>query len=63
MAPEVHRHEPYNQSADVYSFGVLMYEVMARTMLVFTAVGDGPAHVAKTAGEQTEGSNWGGASD
>ena len=29
MAPEVRRKLPYNLSADVYSFGVLMWEVMA----------------------------------
>jgi serine/threonine protein kinase len=59
MAPEVHRHEPYNQSADVYSFGVLMYEVMARTMLVFTAVGEGQSHVAPTAGEVKDSTSLG----
>ena len=30
MAPEIIRHEPYDNSADVYSFGILMYECYTR---------------------------------
>ncbi|KAL7538067.1 hypothetical protein ACHAXR_010157 [Thalassiosira sp. AJA248-18] len=30
MAPEVIRHEPYNYAADVYSFGLLMWEIITR---------------------------------
>ena len=27
MAPEVYRHEVYNETADVFSFGVMIYQV------------------------------------
>merc|ERR1712183_948798 len=30
MAPEVIRHEHYNYAADVYSFGLLMWEIITR---------------------------------
>lgn len=30
MAPEVIRHEPYSTAADVYSFGILLWELVAR---------------------------------
>lgn len=30
MAPEVMRHENYNYAADVYSFGLLMWEIITR---------------------------------
>ncbi|KAL6759508.1 kinase-like domain-containing protein [Haematococcus lacustris] len=41
MAPEVQRCEPYNQAADTFSFGVLAYELLSRSMLVFTHLGGG----------------------
>ncbi|GAX73164.1 hypothetical protein CEUSTIGMA_g617.t1 [Chlamydomonas eustigma] len=51
MSPEVFCHEPYNEKADVYSFGVMLYEVFARNMLVTTPAGNDPdgyaARVAK----------------
>lgn len=30
MAPEVIRHEPYSSKADVYSFGIVLWEMLAR---------------------------------
>jgi hypothetical protein len=33
MSPEVHDHQPYNQKTDVYSFGVMLYEVFSRVIL------------------------------
>lgn len=36
MAPEVFCHEPYDEKVDVYGFGVVMYELFARTILIFT---------------------------
>uniref|UniRef100_H3GHT5 Protein kinase domain-containing protein n=1 Tax=Phytophthora ramorum TaxID=164328 RepID=H3GHT5_PHYRM len=30
MAPEVIRHEPYSSKADVYSFGIVLWELLAR---------------------------------
>ncbi|GLI70963.1 hypothetical protein VaNZ11_016065 [Volvox africanus] len=38
MAPEVHRNMPYNEKVDVFSFGVLMYEVFSRTLLLVAAL-------------------------
>ena len=28
MAPEVFRHEPYNNKVDVYSFGMILYQLI-----------------------------------
>lgn len=28
--------EPYNEKADVFSLGVVLYELMARCLLIFT---------------------------
>jgi serine/threonine protein kinase len=30
MAPEVIRHEPYSTAADVYSFGIVLWELLTR---------------------------------
>ena len=35
MAPEVYRHEVYNETADVFSFGVMMYQVWGQQALGF----------------------------
>lgn len=45
MAPEVFRAEPYADTADVFSFGVVMYELFTRTLLVFTQIA---THVVDT---------------
>jgi serine/threonine protein kinase len=29
VAPEIFRNEPYDEKVDVYSFGILMWEVLA----------------------------------
>jgi serine/threonine protein kinase len=34
MAPEVVLNQPYNQSVDTFSFGVVLYEVLAHTVLL-----------------------------
>jgi len=36
MAPEVFLNHSYNEKSDVFSFGVVLYELMARTLVVFT---------------------------
>ncbi|KAG2436299.1 hypothetical protein HXX76_006610 [Chlamydomonas incerta] len=36
MAPEVFRKLPYNEKADVFSFGVVMYELLSRELLVIS---------------------------
>ena len=41
MSPEVHRCEPYNEKTDVYSFGVMLFEVFSRTMMVTLTVNPG----------------------
>ena len=48
-APEVHREEPYNEKADVFSFAVLMYQMFARTVLAIE-MKNGPHKIAN-AGE------------
>jgi serine/threonine protein kinase len=31
MSPEISEHKPYNQGADVYSFGIVLYEMLFLT--------------------------------
>lgn len=39
MAPEVTLHQPYNASADVFSFGMLCYEAWSRSTLAVSHIG------------------------
>ncbi|KAG2481814.1 hypothetical protein HYH03_019219 [Edaphochlamys debaryana] len=39
MSPEVLRKLPYNEKADVFSFGVVMFELFSRTLLVCSHIG------------------------
>ena len=50
QAPEVVLGQPYNEKVDVFSFGVLAYELLARSMLLFTHVGAGPLRGVNTPG-------------
>jgi serine/threonine protein kinase len=36
MAPEVFLGQPYNEKVDVFSFGVLLYELLSRCLLMFS---------------------------
>ncbi|GIL88102.1 hypothetical protein Vretifemale_16055, partial [Volvox reticuliferus] len=38
LAPEAYKREPYNDKVDVYSLGILMYELFGRTNLTFTHI-------------------------
>lgn len=38
QAPEVFRGLPYNEKVDVFSFGVLVYEVFSRTLTLIAGV-------------------------
>lgn len=40
MAPEIVKEEPYNEKADVFSYGVVLFEVFTRRLLVQGAAGD-----------------------
>ncbi len=38
MAPECYKNEPYNQTVDIYSLGILMYEMFGRTSFTYTHI-------------------------
>lgn len=46
-APEVYRREPYNDRCDVFSFAIMAYEIMGRSMLAYTHVGTRPAEISQ----------------
>lgn len=48
MAPEVYTHQPYNEKADVFSLGIMLYEIFGRTLLVFTHIGPGKGRLGTT---------------
>ncbi len=50
MCPEVWGRQPYNEKADVFSFGVLLYELTGRTMLTFTHLNNRVPGVSGAAG-------------
>jgi serine/threonine protein kinase len=41
MAPELYRSEPYCEKVDVFSFGVIMYELMHKYMMIFAITNKG----------------------
>uniref|UniRef100_A0A383VJ07 Protein kinase domain-containing protein n=1 Tax=Tetradesmus obliquus TaxID=3088 RepID=A0A383VJ07_TETOB len=55
MAPEIYRGEPYNESVDVFSLGVILYELFSRSLLLYTQTpaskpSDTEAYAARVAG-------------
>ncbi len=38
MSPETHLGQPYNEKTDVFSFGMVLYELMARSVLAMSEV-------------------------
>lgn len=38
LAPEAYKNEPYNDKVDVYSLGILMYELFGRTSITYTHI-------------------------
>jgi hypothetical protein len=43
--PQVARDQPYNESVDVFGFGVLLYEVFARDLVAASYVADNTMQV------------------
>ncbi len=41
MDSQVFKQEPYNDKVDVFSFGVVLYELLARSALIFSELPDG----------------------
>jgi len=55
MAPEVYRHEPYNNKVDVYSFGMILYQLMEG---VVPFNGTKPIQAAFDAAQQGRRPDW-----
>ena len=41
MSPEVYSGQPYNDRADVYSLGILLFELVSQTAVSYHEVGNG----------------------
>lgn len=56
MAPEVYRQEPYTEKVDVFSFGVILFELLSRyQMLCAVSVAGTPEEVENYAAKVSEG--------
>lgn len=53
LPPQVARDQPYNETVDVFGFGVLLYEVFARDLVAASYVADNTMQVAGAANVDT----------